>query len=126
MFSLLFDKLTEMENTRKISTLLSNEISRKKRYIKKRRKIQLQKVEKARPQDLVGIYGDLAEIIGVDNAIIIYKYFKGQQVSFPTRLYSKDFIVSQAISDESQTIKKLATQYGYSERRLRQIIQEKK
>ena len=53
----------------------------------------MQKVEKARPQDLVGIYGDLAEIIGVDNAIIIYKYFKGQQVSFPTRLYSKDFIV---------------------------------
>lgn len=98
----------------------------KRDILKKRGKIQLQKVEKARPQDLVGIYGDLAEIIGVDNAIIIYKYFKGQQVSFPTRLYSKDFIVSQAISDESQTIKKLATQYGYSERRLRQIIQEKK
>ena len=86
--------------------------------------MHLSKVENAGPQDLVGIYGDLAEIIGVDN--VIYKHFKGQQVSFPTRLYSKDFIVEQAISDKSQPIKKLATKYGYSERRLRQIIQEKK
>ena len=86
----------------------------------------MSKVENAGPQDLVGIYGDLAEIIGVDNVVVIYKHFKGQQASFPTRLYSKDFIVEQAISDKSQPIKKLATKYGYSERRLRQIIQEKK
>ncbi len=79
----------------------------------------------AKPQDLVGIYGELAEIIGIENAIIIYEHFKGQQVSFPTRLYSKDFIVEQAVSDDSQPIKKLATQYGYTERRLRQIIKEK-
>lgn len=78
-----------------------------------------------KPQDLVGIYGELAGIIGIDNAIIVYEHFKGQQVTFPTRLYSKDFIVKQAASDKSQSIKKLATQYGYSERRLRQIIQER-
>lgn len=90
------------------------------------RMVNLQKNEKAKPQDLVGIYGDLAEIIGVDNVAMIYKHFKGQQVSFPTRLYSKDFIARQVSSDTSQPIKKLATQYGYSERRLRQIIQEKK
>ena len=84
----------------------------------------MQKNEKAKPQDLVGIYGDLAEIIGVDNVTIIYKHFKGQQVSFPTRLYSKDFIARQVDSETSQPIKKLATQYGYSERRLRQILKE--
>ena len=84
----------------------------------------MSKVENAGPQDLVGIYGDLAEIIGVDNVTMIYKHFKGQQVSFPTRLYSKDFIARQVDSETSQPIKKLATQYGYSERRLRQILKE--
>lgn len=79
-----------------------------------------------KPQDLAGIYGELAEIVGTDDAIIIYEYFKGQQVSFPTRLYSKDFVIEQVISNRSQPIKKLATKFGYSERRLRQIIQEKK
>ena len=39
--------------------------------------VNLQKNEKAKPQDLVGIYGDLAEIIGVDNVTMIYKHFKG-------------------------------------------------
>lgn len=84
------------------------------------------KTANIKPQDLAGIYGELAEIIGTDDAIIIYEYFKGQQVSFPTRLYSKDFVIEQVVSNKSLPIKKLATQYGYSERRLRQIIQEKK
>lgn len=86
----------------------------------------MQKIENVKPQDLVGIYCELAEIIGMDNVVIIYEHFKGQQVSFPTRLYSKDFVIEQIRSNKSQSIKKLATQYGYSERRLRQMIQEKK
>lgn len=84
----------------------------------------MQKALNVQPRDLVGIYGELAEIIGIDNVIIIYEHFKGQQVSFPTRLYSKDYIVEQISSSKPQSIKKMATQYGYSERRLRQIIQE--
>ena len=105
----------------------SNEFSLKKRYsiFNEGREICLKSVN-IRPQDLAGIYGELAEIIGTDDAIIIYEYFKGQQVSFPTRLYSKDFVAEQVISNKSQPIKKLATKYGYSERRLRQMIQEKK
>lgn len=86
----------------------------------------MQKTLNVQPKDLVGVYEELAEIIGIDNVIIIYEHFKGQQVSFPTRLYSKDFIVGQisSNSNQPQSIKKIATQYGYSERRLRQIIQE--
>lgn len=34
--------------------------------------MNLQKNEKAKPQDLVGIYGDLAEIIGVDNVTAVH------------------------------------------------------
>lgn len=86
----------------------------------------MQKEENVRPQDLAGIYSELAEIIGMDNAIIIYKHFKGQQVCFPTRLYSKDFVVEQVLSDKSQSIRQKATEFGYSERRLRQMRREKK
>ena len=86
----------------------------------------LQKIDNIKPQDLIGIYSELAEIVGIDNVITIYERFKGQQVSFPTRLYSKDYIVGQIHSEQTQPIRKLATQYGYSERRLRQIIQENK
>lgn len=85
----------------------------------------MQEDENVRPQDLAGIYSELAEIIGMNNVIIIYKHFKGQQVSFPTHLYSKEFVVEQVYSDKSQSIRQKATRYGYSERRLRQIIQEK-
>lgn len=85
---------------------LTNEISMEKRYSTHRREDgEFAENEKAKPQDLVGIYGDLAEIIGVDNVAMIYKHFKGQQVSFPTRLYSKDFIARQVSSDTSQPIK---------------------
>lgn len=85
----------------------------------------MKKENRARPQDLIGIYGELAEIVGIDDAIIIYEHFKGQQISFPTRLYSKEYIIEQVTSDKSQSIRKQATKYGYSERRLRQMIQGK-
>lgn len=76
------------------------------------------------PCDLIGIYGELAELIGIENAVKVYENFKGQQVSFPMRLYTKDYVVSQVTTNGKETIKSQATRYGYSERRLRQIIKE--
>lgn len=74
--------------------------------------------------DLLGIYGEIAELINIENTIKIYEHFRGQQVSFPMRLYTKEYIIAQVNSSSSKSIKKLATQYGYSERRLRQILKE--
>lgn len=76
--------------------------------------------------DLTGIYEELAELLNVESAIKIYEHFKGQQVSFPMRLYTKDYIVSQITTNNNQSVKKSAVKYGYSERRLRQIIKEGK
>lgn len=81
--------------------------------------------ENIHADDLIGIYGELAEIIGIDNVIIIYQHFKGQQVAFPTRLYTKDYILKQVENSRHEPIKKIATKFGYSERRLRQLINEK-
>lgn len=85
----------------------------------------MQKIENTKPQDLVGIYRELAEIIGVDNVTLVYEYFKGQQVSFPIHLYSKDFVIRQVGLNQSIPIKHLASKYGYSERWLRKLVQEK-
>lgn len=79
---------------------------------------------KISPTDLMGIYGELAELVGVDGAIKVYEHFKGQQVSFPMRLYTKEYVISQVNSGNEHSVKKTATLYGYSERRLRQILNE--
>lgn len=72
------------------------------------------------------IYSELAELIGLEATLIIYAYFKGQQVTFPTRLMSKEYIYKQ-IKEEynGQNISELALKYGYTERHLRQIINQK-
>lgn len=80
--------------------------------------------ESALPVDLIGIYSEMAELIGVENTKKLYEHFKGQQVTFPVRLYTKDFIVRQVNSCDSESIKSQATKYGYSERHLRQILKD--
>ena len=77
----------------------------------------MNKESKVEPEDLIGIYSEMAQLIGAEAVTKIYVHFKGQQIAFPTRLYTKDYIVRQPI-------KKMATRYGYSERRLRQMLKE--
>lgn len=73
------------------------------------------------------IYRELADLIGIDKALKIYKNYKGLQVNFPTRLYDRDYVINQAIEadEEGQSIKHLAVKYEYSERWIREIIQQK-
>ena len=40
-----------------------------------------------------GIYKDMVEILGEDIVIKIYENYRGQQVTFPMRLYSKKYII---------------------------------
>lgn len=79
---------------------------------------------KVQPNDLIGVYSEMAELIGLEAVTKIYIHFKGQQIAFPTRLYTKDYIVRQLNTGEDQPMGKIATKYGYSERRLRQILKE--
>lgn len=75
---------------------------------------------------LNGIYGEIAEIIGEENAKLLYEEYRGQQISFPVELYSRQFIYDSIISEYDGTnIKQLATKYEYSERTIRRIIKSK-
>ncbi len=115
--------------TREISMIIhgntDNDISLKKSYIVVRKEgMYLHEKDKILPDDLVGIYAEMADIIGIENTKKLYENFKGQQVSFPMRLYTKDYILKQVSSNNEESIKVQATKYGYTERRLRQLMKD--
>ena len=72
--------------------------------------------------DLVGIYKEIAELIGVEATVILHKNFRGQQITLPKKLFTKEYILRQVQDEEN--VKKAAVQYGYTERRLRQMLNE--
>lgn len=71
------------------------------------------------------IYKEIADIIGIDNTYMLYKCMRGVQVSFPKRLYTTEFIISEFKLDPSRDIRKLALKYDYTEKYLRQLFREK-
>ena len=74
---------------------------------------------------LNGIYGDLADILGVEAALKVHKYYRGQAVSFPVELYKKSYISAKIVKEyDGSNIKQLATKFGYSEKWIRKIIKE--
>ena len=40
-----------------------------------------------------GIYKDMVEVLGEEITLKIYENYRGQQVTFPMRLYSKSYIL---------------------------------
>ena len=80
--------------------------------------------------DLVGlndIYKDIADEIGLENTLVIYKLFHGIQISFPNKLFSKEY-THQAIINEydGKNVSQLAQKYNYSERSIWRIIKSLK
>ena len=47
---------------------------------------------------LNGVYETISELVGFDNCSKIYKHFAGSQINFPTRLFSKEFVLQEAIN----------------------------
>ena len=76
---------------------------------------------------LNGVYESISELIGFDNTVKIYENFCGSQINFPTRLFSKEFVLQEAIKTydgTSESINKIAVKYGYSERTIRKFLVE--
>lgn len=77
--------------------------------------------------DLQGIYGEMAEVIGVEATISIYEQFKGQQITFPARLYKKSYVRKEVNSRYDGTnLKILAKEFNYTERWIRDMIYKEK
>lgn len=76
---------------------------------------------------LNGVYETMSEIIGFDNVVKLYENFKGSQINFPTRLFSKDFVLQEALKaydGTSESINLIATKYSYSERTIRKLLKD--
>lgn len=73
------------------------------------------------------VYKEIADEIGVENALVIYRMFRGSQVSFPSRLFSKEHIHKSIIEEYDGTnVSQLAQKYNYSERSIWRILKETK
>ena len=71
------------------------------------------------------IYKEISEIIGLDNTLKIYLRFKGQQITFPVRLYNPHLIQQSVIKEYDGTnIAELARKYDYSQKTIRRMIKD--
>lgn len=74
-------------------------------------------------EDFADIYFEIANAVGAENAVKIHSLFKGQQIQFPQKLYKKEYIYSYIKKNyNGQNIRELSQKFGYSDRRVRQII----
>lgn len=85
----------------------------------------MQEHDSVKPKDFVGVYKEIAEVIGVDATMSLHNVFQGQQITLPKKLYTHEYIISQVKqAGGTMNVKATASKYGYTERRLRQIIKE--
>ena len=83
-------------------------------------------LEGASAEDLSGVYNQIAEQFNIDMAYRIYQCFRGQQLTFPQRFYSPEYVKHRILEEyNGSNIKELAKKYELSERRVRQIIHER-
>lgn len=77
------------------------------------------------PELLNAVYKEVSEKMGMDAAMEIYRMFKGQQISFPTRFFNPAMIRKVIIQEyDGSNVRMLATKYGYSEKTVRRMIKE--
>ena len=76
-------------------------------------------------EDLADVYMEIASKIGVDAAVAIHDMFKGQQILFPQKLYSKEYIYNYIKENyNGRNVRELSQKFGYSDRRVRQILND--
>lgn len=73
------------------------------------------------------VYKDIADEIGLENTLIIFRLFHGTQISFPNRLFSKEYTHRAIISEyNGSNVPQLAQKYNYSERSIWRILKQEK
>lgn len=69
------------------------------------------------------VYREIAERIGIEHTIAIYKMFHGTQISFPNRLFSTEYTHKAIIKEyNGKNVLQLAKKYNYSERSIWRIL----
>ena len=73
--------------------------------------------------DYNGVYEEWVELPGLENTLKIHKHFRGQQVNFPMRLYSKEYIEEYLIKNyNGKNLKELSKKLDYTTNWLRKML----
>ena len=83
-------------------------------------------MEEIRPEHLSDIYSELCSIVGMENMLLIYSAYKGQQISFPQKLFSKEHTIDLILADykNGKSIAEISRRFSYSSRWVSKIIRE--
>ena len=77
-------------------------------------------------EDLADVYKEIAHALDIDTAVAIYDLFRGQQIIFPQKLYNREYIYNYVKENyNGHNTRELAKELGYSDRRIRQMLNEK-
>ena len=80
---------------------------------------------KLKSSDYNGIYSDMLQQFDEDLVKEIHKLYRGQQVTFPMRLYSKECVLNYISENyNGKNIKKLSRELRYSERWVKNLIDQ--
>lgn len=72
-----------------------------------------------------GVYREISDLLGTEAMRKLYRHFRGQQVSFPIRLYDPQKIRQSVIREYDGTnLRELAAKYDYSEKTIRRMLRD--
>lgn len=65
----------------------------------------------------------MLHVLEFEDILMMHQTYKGLQITFPKRLYSKEYVKDKVRQEyNGNNLKELSKRYGYSERWLRQMI----
>ena len=73
--------------------------------------------------DYRGIYKDMVEVLGYETTLKIYQNYKGQQITFPMRLYSDKYLIDYLNKYyDGKKLKQISRKLGYTCNWLQKVI----
>ena len=82
------------------------------------------KIEKG---DFRGIYAEMSEILWEEIVRIIHKYYKGQQINFPMKLHSNEYLEKYIIENYGRKeVREMSRELGYSDKWVKRLIKKLK
>lgn len=75
--------------------------------------------------DFKGIYAEMSEILGEEIVKIIHKHYKGQQVNFPMKLYSNEYVERYIMENYSKkSVRDISRELDYSDKWIQRLIKK--
>ena len=73
--------------------------------------------------DYKGIYSDMVEILGEEIVMTLHEHYRGQQITFPMKLYSNEYIEKYIVNNcRNKTLKEMCRDLGYTEGWIKQLL----